>query len=180
MIDSPWYCTMCGLGFRSSLVVRGKLSPVNSKYEHTPLLSLIDRHACLLPALQNCPCTCKFFGQRKEQKQALRDQKTYKMRSACRVRFPNRCEENIMVLLPLKLRRRSKRSVSSCLGSQLWALLSREKKNGGNAPCSAVGSREALGSSNNSMPTEDSVSDKERMNVRELCQNSQHPVSCRV
>jgi len=41
------------------------------------------------------------------------------------------------------------------------------------APCSAVGSKEALGSSNNSMPAEDSVSEtNERMNVRELFDQS--------
>lgn len=111
MIDSPWYCTICGLGFRSSLVVIGKLSLVNSKYEHTPLLALIDRRACLLPALQNRPCTCKLPPPTRRSAQRIGISRTYKMRSACRVRFPNRCEENIMVLVPLKFRRRSKRSV---------------------------------------------------------------------
>lgn len=36
---------------------------------------------------------------------------THRMMSACLVRFPNRCEENTMVLLPRRVRRRSKRSV---------------------------------------------------------------------
>lgn len=43
------------------------------------------------------------------------------------------------------------------------------------APCSALGSREALGSSNNIMPTEESDPEtNERMNVRELVKKNQH------
>lgn len=89
------------------------------------------------------------------------------MRSACRVRFPNRCDENIMVLLPLNFLRRSKRSISRevLVIPKLGMYCS--------APCSAIGSKEALGSSNNSMPAEDSVSEaKERMNVRDLFKQS--------
>jgi hypothetical protein len=49
---------------------------------------------------------------------------------------------------------------------------------GTSAPCSAVGSREALGSSNNSIPAEDSVSvSKERMNVRELVKQSAYELN---
>ena len=75
-----------------------------------------------------------------------------------------------MVLLPLNSRRRSKRSVVHRHHVEYNIVLGY----GGNPPCSAWGSREALGSSNNSMPTEDSVSEpNERMNVRDLS-NSQH------
>jgi hypothetical protein len=68
-----------------------------------------------------------------------------------------------MVLLPLNFRRRSKRSTP-----QVITILCHLRKQG-SALYSAVGSREALGSSNNSIPAEDSVSvANERMNVREL------------
>jgi hypothetical protein len=70
-----------------------------------------------------------------------------------------------MVLLPLNFRRRSKRSMSTSYNYIQIGMSKRQSS----APCSAVGSREALGSSNNNMPAEDSVSDtNERMNVREL------------
>jgi len=72
-----------------------------------------------------------------------RDRGTHKIKSACRVRFPNRWDENTIVLLPLSFLSRSNKS------------------------CSAVGSRLALGSSNNNKPTLSSSETTERMNVRE-------------
>lgn len=36
---------------------------------------------------------------------------TYMIKSACLVKFPKRCEENIIVLLPLRARRRSNKSI---------------------------------------------------------------------
>lgn len=44
------------------------------------------------------------------QVQSTEDGLTYIIRSACRVRLPNLCEENIMVLFPRSSRRRTNRS----------------------------------------------------------------------
>jgi hypothetical protein len=68
---------------------------------------------------------------------------TYRIRSACLVRLPNRWEEKIIVLLPLSWRSRSKRS------------------------CSAVGSKLAEGSSKSKRPKL-SAETTERMKVLDL------------
>lgn len=87
---------------------------------------------------------------------------THRIMSACRVRFPNLWEENIIVLCPLSCRKRSKSS-----DRRSYIESTRCCSANHHSPCSANGSRLADGSSNKRSPTADpGVS--ERMKDRDL------------
>lgn len=96
----------------------------------------------------------------------MKNKRNYSMRSAWRVRFPNRCEENIIVLLPRSRRSRSNRSIERDRRRFEREIIGRF----GYTPCSAVGSKLAEGSSKSSKPGPPSDT-TERMNVRDLRSN---------
>jgi len=100
---------------------------------------------------------------------------TYRIRSAGLVSSPNRWDEKTTVFPPLSFRIRVNRSNRLPV---MWSSILREVTPIDlNIPCSAVGSRAALGSSNTNNPNLSSSETTARINIRDLVRRDQKKVS---
>ena len=81
---------------------------VASISEHSPHPGPKALHAFPPPGSWTRPCTC---GRINNGTAYIERDRTYRIRSAWRVRFPNLCEEKIIVLFPRSARNLSNRSI---------------------------------------------------------------------